>query len=228
MAGNGLASEYAQNTTSTSPVLESGGSTISSTTSENAAVNMAELTGSKEATSEGDDDSPLFVTAQANEKTNIKSLVIYFSRTGNTRAVAEEIQRQTGANVFELVPVKPYPDDYDTVVDIAKQEQKDKARPAYTGTVNLTDYEIIFLGYPNWWHNLPMIVYTFLYGNDLSGKTIAPFVTHGGSKFSRTIATIKKLEPKAKVLKGLSIRDRNSSDPKAAVEKWLQQIGLNK
>lgn len=157
--------------------------------------------------------------------TGSKALVVYFSHSGNTESVAKEIQSQTGADIFEIVPATPYTTDYNTLLDVAQNEKRDHARPAISGTVeNLTDYDIVYLGYPNWWADMPMVIYTFLDTYDLSGKTIAPFVTSGGSGFSNTISTIQSLEPNATVTDGLAIRDSAAGNPASAVSDWLENL----
>ena len=122
-----------------------------------------------------------------------KILVAYFSRTGeeygvgvitkgNTAIVADAIAEITGGDKFEIKTVKPYPHDYRETTDIAKKEQQDNARPEIVGKpANLKDYDTVFLGYPIWWSDLPMAVYTFLENNDFNGKTIIPFCTSAGS-----------------------------------------------
>ncbi|MBS7124177.1 MAG: NAD(P)H-dependent oxidoreductase, partial [Coprobacillus sp.] len=91
-----------------------------------------------------------------------KSLVVYFSWSGNTQNVAKEIQKQTNSDIFEIVPEVAYSDDYDTVVDDAKKEQQENARPKIKNKIeNIDDYETIYVGYPNWWGDMPMILYTF-------------------------------------------------------------------
>ena len=132
--------------------------------------------------------------------TGSKSLVIYFSWSGNTENVAKSIQSQTDSDIFEIVPATPYSDDYDTVVDLAQEEQRSKARPAISGTIkNIADYDVIYVGFPNWWGDMPMILYTFFDTYDLSSKTIALFCTSGGSGLSGTVNEVKSLEPNATV-----------------------------
>lgn len=163
----------------------------------------------------------------ADEPTEIgsKALVVYFSHSGNTESVAKEIQSQTGADIFEIVPATPYTTDYNTLLDVAQNEKRDNARPAISGAVeNLNDYDTIYLGFPNWWADMPMVLYTFLDTYDLSGKTIAPFVTSGGSGFSNTISTIKSMEPNATVTDGLAIRDSAAGNPASAVSDWLEKL----
>lgn len=154
-------------------------------------------------------------------------LVVYFSWSGNTEAVAAEIQNQTGADSFRIVPVEPYTDDYDTLLDIAQEEQRNDVRPEISGSIeNFDSYEVIYLGFPNWWGDMPMILYSFLDDYDLSGKTIVPFVTSGGSGFSNTISTIETMEPDANVLEGLSLGSSQAANPGSAVTDWLDKIGL--
>lgn len=157
------------------------------------------------------------------------SLVVYFSWSGNTRAVAESIQTQTGAEIFEIVPEESYTDDYNELLDLAQEEQRNDARPVISGSIEgIENYETIYLGFPNWWGDMPMIVYSFLDDYDLSGKTIAPFCTSGGSGFSDSINTIKSMEPNATVLEdGLHIEDSGAENPDAAVTEWLGQLGIN-
>ncbi|MCD8090445.1 MAG: NAD(P)H-dependent oxidoreductase [Clostridiales bacterium] len=155
------------------------------------------------------------------------SLVVYFSWSGNTETIANEIAAQTGADVFELTPVTPYSDDYDTVLDEAQAEQSENARPEISGSIeNIENYDVIYLGFPNWWGDMPMILYSFLDDYDLSGKTIAPFVSSGGSGFSNTLSTIAENEPEASLTEGLSLSSSASKNPGDAVAEWLNSIGL--
>ena len=161
--------------------------------------------------------------------TGSKSLVIYFSWSGNTENVAKSIQSQTDSDIFEIVPATPYSDDYDTVVDLAQEEQRSKARPAISGTIkNIADYDVIYVGFPNWWGDMPMILYTFFDTYDRSSKTIALFCTSGGSGLSGTVNEVKSLEPNATVTEGLHIGSGSSSNPDKAVSEWLNDIGLAK
>nr|WP_296264444.1 flavodoxin [uncultured Merdimonas sp.] len=154
------------------------------------------------------------------------ALIAYFSWSGNTEAVAQEIQDQTGADLFEIVPAEPYTEDYDELLDIAQEEQSSDARPAIADTVDLSGYDTVYLGFPNWWGDMPMIIYTFLDEYDLSGKTIAPFNTSGGSGFSGALDTIAEMEPDAAVTEGLSLRSGEAEDCADAVGEWLDSIGL--
>lgn len=155
------------------------------------------------------------------------ALVVYFSWSGNTETVARSIQRQTTSDLFEIVPVTPYSDDYDAVVDLAREEQRSNARPAISGSIEqFQQYDVIYVGFPNWWGDMPMILYTLFDTYDFSGKTIAPFCTSGGSGLSGTVNEIKTLEPNATVTDGLHIGSASASAPDQAVSEWLQSIQL--
>ena len=183
-----------------------------------------------------DDNSP--VTPDS------KTLVVYFSMPdsednssvvidgeilGNTQYMAYVIQENTGANIFRIIPETPYPTDHDELVDIAKDEQNDNARPKFVGEIeNFAEYDTIFVGYPNWWADMPMILYTFFDTYDFSGKTIIPFNTHGGSGFSRTISTIKDLEPNAEVKDGKSISRNVIEDAEQEIIDWVKSLGFEK
>lgn len=147
---------------------------------------------------------------------------------GNTQYVAYIIQENTGADIFRIEAEIPYPLDHDTLVDQAAEEQDSNARPAIADHVdNMDDYDTIFLGYPNWWGDMPMILYTFLEEYDLSGKTIVPFNTHGGSGFSNTIQTIAELQPGADVLEdGFTVSRNNVAEAESDVVSWLDEHGF--
>lgn len=154
-----------------------------------------------------------------------KELVVYFSWSGNTEKVAKEIQKQTDADIVEIQPLEPYSDDYDAVVDLAQQEQSAGARPEIANQIdNISDYDVIYVGFPNWWGDMPMILYTFFDTYDLSDKTISPFCTSGGSGLSNTVNEIKDLEPNALVTDGLHIGESSVSNSDAAVKEWLNSI----
>lgn len=153
---------------------------------------------------------------------NEAALVVYFSRTGNTAAVAEEIREQIGADAFEIIPVEAYSDDYDAVTEAAQEEQRTNARPAIRDSVDdMEQYETIYIGYPIWWGDMPMILYTFFDTYDLSGKTVRPFCTSGGSGLSQTVEAIRDLEPDATVTEGLHIRDAEDNQMSSEVTAWL-------
>lgn len=153
-------------------------------------------------------------------------LVLYFSMSGNTQTVANYIHDRVGGDIIRLETVETYPEDYDELVDYAQEEQQENARPELKTTIeNIDGYDTIFLGYPNWWGDMPMPIYTFLDEYDLSGKTIAPFITHGGSGLSGTDENIQEEEPDATVTEGLAIYGDNAENSQSEVEDWLDSLG---
>ena len=153
------------------------------------------------------------------------TLVVYFSRSGNTRKVAQLIHRQVGGDLVELKTLQPYPEDYDACVDQAKKEQEQQARPELaTQIADMDRYRTIFVGYPNWWGTMPMALFTFFEKYDFSGKTIAPFCTHGGSRMGRSEDDIRRLCPKARVLRGLAVRGRSAASAGKELEARLGSI----
>lgn len=130
-------------------------------------------------------DPDNMTTEEANSTVVINGEVL-----GNTQYMAYVIQETTGADIFRIEPETPYPTDHTTLVAQARKEQAQSFRPALKANVqNLDDYDVVFVGYPNWWGDMPMIMYSFFEQNDFSGKTIIPFNTHGGSGFSSTVST---------------------------------------
>ena len=170
------------------------------------------------------------------------ALVTYFSHAGenynvgvieegNTAKLAKVIAEQTGAELFEIVPVVDYPHSYDECLEVATAEQREGARPEYVGDVeNWDQYDTIFIGYPIWWGEIPNIVYTFMENHGFTGKTVIPFNTHEGSGQSHSQRDIEGLLTSATVLKGLAVRGskaQNDADGIGAdVANWLKEIGL--
>ena len=168
--------------------------------------------------------------------TNKKCLIAYFSRkgqnyvsgrivdlkVGNIEVVANMIQKMTGGDLFHIESVTAYPKDYTETTEVAKNELRAKARPMLTGQVeNMKGYDVVFLGYPNWWGTMPMAVFTFLESYDFSGKTILPFCTHEGSGIGNSERDIKKLCPNAKVQTGLAIRGGSVNGAAGMVRRWV-------
>lgn len=149
---------------------------------------------------------------------------------GNTQYVAYVIQENTGADIFRIEPETPYPTDHDTLVDLAAEEQDNNARPVIKDSIeDLEQYDTIFIGYPNWWGDMPMILYSFFDQYDFSGKTIVPFNTHGGSGFSNTISTIAELEPSAEVNEdGFTVSRNNVQEAEQDIISWLNDLGYTK
>lgn len=188
-------------------------------------------------------------TAQnSNDKTNMesmeskkRSLVAFLSRAdenygvgyiekGNTHIVAEMIAAETGADMFHIETQKPYPANYSQCIEVARNEKASNARPAIKGDIRVEDYEVIYLGYPNWWGEMPMAVYTFIERHDWHGKTIVPFCTHEGSGLSGTERRIRSACEGANVLEGLAIRgtiaQTEPATARKAVDSWLEKLDL--
>lgn len=174
----------------------------------------------------GNTDFPDDVDAISSASLLVKNGVL----VGNTQYIANLIQQNIGGDMFLIETKEKYPADYDKTVEQGKKENDEKARPALASHVkNLDNYNVIFLGFPNWWYDMPMAVYSFLDEYDLSGKTIVPFCTSGGSGFSRSIDTIRKLEPEATVLDGFTARDSSMDNfSPDSVKNWLSGLDLPK
>lgn len=156
------------------------------------------------------------------------TLVAYFSWSGNTEQVAQIIAEQTGGDLFKIETATPYTDDYNTLLDIAQQEQADDARPELAAQVeNWDSYDVIFVGYPNWWSDAPMAVYTFLESYDWNGKTLIPFNTSSSGGFGRSLSGVEKSAAGATILEGLDLTEIELSDAQSRVTKWLNSLGLN-
>ncbi|HUI40222.1 MAG TPA: flavodoxin [Methanothrix sp.] len=170
---------------------------------------------------------------------NSRSLIAYFSRkgnnyvggsivslpVGNTEVAAKKIQKLAGSDIFQIRTVKSYPKDYTEATNVAQKEQKENARPELAEKVNDMDsYDVIYIGYPNWYGTMPMAVFTFLEAYDFSGKTIVPFCTHEGSGMGSSERDIKRLCPKAKVLSGLAIRGGSVERADKEIENWIKKL----
>ena len=155
-------------------------------------------------------------------------LIAFFSKTGNTGTIAELIRGAVGGDLFHVATRTPYPDDYRETTRVARVELDGNTRPALATTVPseaMKSYDIIFIGYPNWWGTLPMAMFTFLEQYDLSGKTIVPFCTHEGSGLGQGPADIAKLAPNAVVAQGLAVRGSATGRAQNDVANWLRKLG---
>ena len=146
---------------------------------------------------------------------------------GNVQYVAYLIQENTGADIFRIEPVTPYPMNHAELEEVATQEKRDNAYPEIAAQIEgFDDYDTVFVGYPNWYADMPRIMYTMFETYDFSGKRIIPFVVSGGSGFSNTISTITELESGADVVKGgYSITRTKMEDAESGVAEWLEGLG---
>lgn len=168
----------------------------------------------------------------------MKTLIAYFSRkgnnyvggsivnlpVGNTEVAAKKIAALTGGDLFEIKTFHSYSEDYTACTEEAQQELQAKARPELASDIpDISAYDVVYLGYPNWWGTAPMGVFTFLENADFYGKTIKPFCTHEGSGMGRSETDIKKACPSAKVDKGLAIRGGGVSRADMEIESWVKR-----
>lgn len=169
---------------------------------------------------------------------NQKILVAFFSHTGenynvgyitkgNTHIIAEMIARETGGTLFQIEPATPYPDNYNECIEVAKTEKNNRARPAIKADITAEDYDVIYLGYPNWWGEMPMAVYTFIEKHTWAGKTVIPFCTHEGSGLSGTEQKLRAACQGATIARGLAVQGKVAQQSQAqalkAVQAWLKK-----
>lgn len=160
-----------------------------------------------------------------NDAAGKRILIAYFSHTGTTQNVARRIQDITGADMFEITVASPYPDSYQSTVDRARRELDQNARPELASSIsNMSDYDVILIGYPIWWHTAPMAIDTFLESYDLTGKKVIPFCTSAESTIEESMPDIRRLGASrgAEVGSGLTVNSSSRSE----IENWLQQNGV--
>lgn len=165
-----------------------------------------------------------------------KKLIAFYSRAGenyvngliknleigNTALAAKVIQALTGADTFQIEQQHPYAEDYNDCIAQAQADQRRNARPPLKRCLqSIEDYDVIYLGYPNYWSTMPMAVFTFLETFDWKGKTIKPFCTHEGSGLGSSIKDIQKLCPGATVEKGIAIHGGSAEWVKQDIKKWV-------
>ncbi|MDR2442219.1 MAG: SUMF1/EgtB/PvdO family nonheme iron enzyme, partial [Deltaproteobacteria bacterium] len=156
-----------------------------------------------------------------------KVLIAFYSWSGNTKGLALEIQRQTGADLFEIELTSPYSNNYNTVLEQAQRHQKQQARPAIKGGVdNMASYDTILIGYPNWWASIPMPIATLLEQYDFSGKKIIPFCSHGGGRLGQSLTAIMKLAPNSLLGEALSVHYSGGASINSDITNWLKVNGL--
>lgn len=177
--------------------------------------------------------------SQTEDVAGKKVLIAFFSRAdenygvgvvekGNTEIVAEMIAEETEGDLFHIQTVTPYPVGYDECTEVAKQEQADNARPELNTEIqDFASYDIVYLGYPIWWSDMPMAVYSFLESYDFSGKTVIPFSTHAGSGLAGTVDSIKESCPQATVMDGLAVSGADAQNDqdnrRKQVVEWIRQ-----
>ena len=156
------------------------------------------------------------------------TVVIDGKMLGNTEYVATLISERTNSDLFRLEPVEAYPTNHQDLLRRAQEEMQNDVKPELKENIDISNYDVIFIGYPIWNADLPPIINTFLENNDFSGKTVIPFCTHGGSVLSRTPQTIKNKSNNATVItNGFEIYRTNMEDSPSEIEAWLNEVGFN-
>ena len=165
-----------------------------------------------------------------------KILIVFFSysgenygvgniKVGNTKLIAEHIQKRTGGDLFEIEAEKSYNMPYNQLVNIAKEEAEKNEKPAFKGGIkNINQYDTIFIGGPIWWGTYPQVMFTFFDKYSLNGKTIIPFVTHEGSGLANTVNDLRRIYPAAKVLDGFAIFGHEVRTNMNKVDNWLEYV----
>ncbi len=155
---------------------------------------------------------------------NKKTLITYFSWGGNTKYIAQKIQRKTDGDIFEIKTKASYPANYNETVNFAKKEIRENILPELKENKDISTYDIIFIGTPAWWYTMAPAVHAFLNSGDFSGKTIAPFITHGGGG---EYSIAKEMEQYAKdsiVLKSISIYNKGNLNTDKEIDTWLKEL----
>ena len=168
---------------------------------------------------------------------NAKVLIVFFShagenyvvgniKVGNTKLVADEIQKVTGGDEFEIVAERNYDMPYGSLTKLAKEEQERNEKPAFKGEVKDIDkYSTVFIGGPVWWGTYPQVMFSFFDKYDLNGKTIIPFTTHEGSGLGSVVEDLKKLYPNATFKEAFSIYGHETRNDLSKVDKWIKSLG---
>ena len=209
---------------------EIGTGTNSNNTNNNGVVSNTAINAITESTvkeSEENDLSTEFEQSESSTDTVSGSdiLIAYFSWSGHTKQIAEEIQKLTGGDICEITPTTPYTDDIDELSGIALQEQRDNSRPPLTSHVDdIGKYNTVFVGYPNWWNNMPMPVFTFLEEYDFSGKIVIPFTSYGNGVFGKSINSLKETLPDSIIEEGFAVQEHEFEDMPQEVCDWFCEL----
>lgn len=160
----------------------------------------------------------------ASKKTEAKTLIVYFSLSGNTRYIAQKIQNKLDCDIFELETLTPYPSDRDKITAIAKKEIENNILPELKQNIDIKDYNKIFIGTPVWWYSMSPAIRTFLSNNDFAGKAIVPFITHGGGGEYNIAKEMGNLAKGSTVLKSISFYGKGNSNIDAEINAWLKEV----
>lgn len=159
--------------------------------------------------------------------TSASRLVVNGSVVGSVEYLAQQIQQNTGADMVRIQTATPYPGNFDDLAAQANEERQNNVHPALaTNIEKFDDYDVVFVGYPIWWYQMPMAMYSFFDKYDFKGKTLIPFSSHGGSGWSGSLDVIKQLEPEATMVTGFSVSRTQSTSSAESIRTWLKQIGM--
>ncbi|AZO46267.1 flavodoxin [Mesorhizobium sp. M7D.F.Ca.US.005.01.1.1] len=163
--------------------------------------------------------------SNARQAGSAKVLVAYYTRTGNTRVIARQISRALGADIFEIRTVDPYPEDYEEQVAVAEQQRESGFEPPLAATVpDIKSCETVFLGFPIWGMTAPSVIRSFLSKHDLSGKTLVPFITHGGYGLGQSLKVLADHAPAARLIEGFSKQCDQERETLEQVRRWLGRV----
>jgi flavodoxin len=165
--------------------------------------------------------------AQSRQLPSSSTLVVYFSRTGNTRVIANQIRRAHSADIFEIVPAAPYPEDYEQTVAQAQREREAGYEPPLQDNIrDMASYDTVFLGFPIWGTTAPAVIRSFLSSHDLSGKTLIPFITHGGYGLGSSLTVVRDHAPNARLIEAFRIEADQERRTLEQVTSWLGGLNL--
>ena len=165
--------------------------------------------------------------SKARRADGAKILVAYYTRTGNTRVIAHQISRALGADIFEIQTVDPYPEDYEQQVAVAQQQRDSGFEPPLAATVpGIASYKTVFLGFPIWGMTAPSVIRSFLSRHDLSGKTLVPFITHGGYGLGQSLKVLADHAPGARLIEGFSKQCDQERETLDQVTGWLGRVDV--
>jgi flavodoxin len=172
---------------------------------------------------------PLGSALRAAATSGRETLVAYFSRSGNTRVIAGQIHRALKCDLFEIQPATPYPEDYEQTVDQARRERDSGYEPPLKAKVaDISRFETVFLGFPIWGQTAPPVIRSFLTQHDMAGKTLIPFVTHGGYGLGSSLAVVAEHVPRARLKEGITMQMDQERQTLSTVTRWLGNLDTAK
>lgn len=147
--------------------------------------------------------------------------------TGDVAHLASWIQEETGGDIFPIQVTEPYPSDWDECLSRANEEKADDARPELMKSVeNMSDYDVVFLGYPNWWYSCPMAVLSFIEENDLTGKQVYLFCSHGTGGLANSVKDITAKLPDSNISDNVfDVNEEEASSAQSAIQDWVEELG---